>query len=193
MTRQPGRPRDPEIDSAVLGAVLDQLAAHGYEGMSLVRVAEEAGTTRQAVYRRWKTKADLATAAISSMSRANERIETDDPFADLVAELRSFQAGVTRPHGVSMAISMLHESTDDEVKRLFRDRIVSPRRARVRAILERAVDRGLLDSTADVELSVATSTGSLYALRLAGKPIPRDWALRSATLVWRSMGGSAPS
>ena len=45
--------------------LLAPVAAHaeefnGYDAMSVVAVAADAGTTRQAVYRRWPTKADLA-------------------------------------------------------------------------------------------------------------------------------------
>jgi len=34
--------------------------------MSLAAVAQEAGTTRQALYRRWPTKASLAAAAVAA-------------------------------------------------------------------------------------------------------------------------------
>ena len=188
----PGRPRDPDIDASVLAAARQQLAAHGYEAMSVVAVAEAAGTTRQALYRRWPSKADLATAAISSMSQAHERPDSDDPFRDLEAELAAYQSGVSRPNGISIAGAMLQDATDDELKALFRQRIVAPRRARLRDILERAVDGGLLDPDADIEFAVAACTGTLYALHLAGGPIGDDWAERSAALVWRAAGGDPP-
>jgi AcrR family transcriptional regulator len=158
--------------------------------MSLVSIAEEAGTTRQALYRRWPSKAELATAAIASMSRVDERPDTDDPYADLVAELTAFREGVLRPNGVSMVGSMLQESVDPELRRLYQERIVAPRRARLRHILQRGVEAGLLDAQADLELAVATCTGTLYALQLAGARIPRSWPERSARLVWRAMGGA---
>ena len=113
--RPAGRPRDPEIDRAVLAAARRHLAAHGYDAMSVVGVAEEAGTTRQALYRRWPSKADLATAAIASLSRADERPDTDDPFTDLVVELTAYQQGVSRPNGVSLVGSMLQDATDPDL------------------------------------------------------------------------------
>ncbi|MGE5210260.1 MAG: TetR/AcrR family transcriptional regulator [Acidobacteriota bacterium] len=184
-----GRPRDPDIDAAVLAAARHHLSAHGYDAMSVVAVADEAGTTRQALYRRWPTKADLATAAIASMSRTDERPDTDDPFADLVAELAAFHTGVTRPNGIAMVGSMLQEATDDQLRTLYRERIVAPRRTRLRHILQRAVDLGLADPGADLDYAVAACTGTLYALELAGQPLPRTWSKRTAELVWRSIGG----
>lgn len=188
-----GRPRDPDIDAAVLAAARRQLATHGYDAMSLVAVAEEAGTTRQALYRRWPTKADLATAAIASMSRASERPDTDDPYADLVAELTAFHAGVTRPNGISMVGSMLQDATDAHLKALYRERLVAPRRARLRHILERAAAADLIDPEADLDHAVAACTGILYALHLTGRRVPKDWPARTAAFVWRAVGGAPPA
>lgn len=189
----PGRPRDPDIDAAVLAAARHQLAAVGYEGMSVAAVADEAGTTRQALYRRWPSKADLATAAIASLSQADQRPDTDEPFADLVAELAAFHRGVTRPNGISMVGAMLQDGTDPQLKALYRERVVSPRRARLRHILQRAVDAGLLEADADLDAAVAACTGSLYALHLTGRRIPASWAERTATFVWRGAGGAVPA
>ncbi len=188
----PGRPRDPQIDAAVLAAARAQLSAHGYDAMSVASVAEEAGTTRQALYRRWPTKADLATAAIASMPQAAPRPDSDDPFADLVAELTAFYLGVTRPNGVAMVGAMLQEAADDHLRRLYRERVVAPRRSRIRHILGRAVQLGVAASDADVDYAVAACTGTLYALHLAGRPLTRDWPQRTATLVWRAIGGTSP-
>ena len=188
-----GRPRDVTIDEAVLEATRRHLGAHGYDATSVVAIADEAGTTRQAVYRRWPSKADLATAAIAGMSRAAQRPDTDDPFADLVEELTAFHRGVSRPNGVSMVGSMLQDGTDAELRALYRARIVAPRRARLRHILRRAVDAGLLDADADIDYAVAACTGTFYALQLAGAPVTKHWPQRTAALVWRSLGGVPPA
>jgi AcrR family transcriptional regulator len=185
-----GRPRDPSIEGRVLAVALRQLAEHGYEGLSLAVVADEAGTTRSALYRRWPGKAELATAAIATLSEADARGITDDPYGDLVAELAAFRRGVTRPDGLSLVGTMLQRGTDPELQRLYRERIVLPRRARLRTILERAATRGLV-ADGDLELAVASLTGSFYALALAGA-IPRNWPARAAAHAWRSLGGTAP-
>ncbi|MFN0029543.1 MAG: TetR/AcrR family transcriptional regulator [Acidimicrobiales bacterium] len=184
----PGRPRNPDIDEAVLAAARRELAQRGYDAMSLVVIAEQAGTTRQALYRRWPSKADLATAAIASLSEAASRPDTDDPFSDLVEELRAFQRGVSRPNGISMVGSMLQDAADPDLRKLYQERIVAPRRKRLRQILQRAVNANLVSREADLDCAVAACTGSLYALLLAGGPVPRDWARRVATFVWRGMG-----
>jgi AcrR family transcriptional regulator len=158
--------------------------------MSVAAVAEDAGTTRQALYRRWPSKADLATAAIAAIAGGDERVLGDDPFDDLVRELAAFREGISRPDGLSMVGTMLLDTTEPHLVALYRERLVAPRRARLRAILERARDAGLLDADADFEIALGMFTGSWYARALAGDPPAPRWEVRVAGLVWRALGGA---
>ena len=67
--------------------------------MSLTAVARETGTTRQALYRRWPTKASLASAALHGTADLGPAPGSEDPLTDLAAELADFQRGVSRPGG----------------------------------------------------------------------------------------------
>jgi AcrR family transcriptional regulator len=185
--------RDPEIDQRVLAAAQRQLAAHGYEAMSLAAVAEEAGTTRQALYRRWRDKADLAAAVVHGLADVAPQDAPADPFTDLVRELTDFQRGVSHKGRLSLVGTMLQDTTDPEVRTRYRAGVIAPRRERLRLILQRGIDEGLLDPDADLEVALTMCTGSWYGRALAGAPVPRDWPYRSAALVWRSLGGRPPS
>jgi AcrR family transcriptional regulator len=59
-----GRPRDPRIDAAVLRATVELLAETGYPGLSVSAIAERAGTSKPAIYRRWPSKAHLVHEAV---------------------------------------------------------------------------------------------------------------------------------
>src|SRR5262249_60605931 len=61
--RHRGRARDPGIDTRVLAVAHRHLSALGYEAMSVAAVAQEAGTTRQALYRRGPGQARPAPPA----------------------------------------------------------------------------------------------------------------------------------
>ena len=196
-----GRARDAAIDTRVLAAAKRQLAVLGYEGMSIAAVAAEAGTTRQALYRRWPTKAALAEAAIGTVddtppaagqAGADTEPPIADPLAALIAELTDFQRKVTRPGRLSLGGTMLQENTDPQARDRYRARVIHPRRHRIRAIFEAAQSRGLIDSDADLAIAATMCTGAWYGRALAGEPIPADWPTRTATLVWRALGGSAP-
>jgi AcrR family transcriptional regulator len=184
-----GRRRDPGIDARVLAVASRHLAASGYEALSVAAVAEEAGTTRQAVYRRWPTKASLAAAAVQQEIDDAQGAPSDDPYADLVAELTDFRRGVSRPGRLSLVGTMLQDNTEPTLVDRYRRRVVVPRRQRLRAILERARRLGLIAPDADLEVAVTLCTGSWYARALAGSPPPPRWPQRTAALVWRAVGG----
>lgn len=59
-----GRPRDPRIDAAVLRATVELLAESGYPGLLVSAIAERAGTSKPAIYRRWPSKAHLVHEAV---------------------------------------------------------------------------------------------------------------------------------
>ena len=112
---------------------------------------------------------------MASLPEAADLDPTGDHRADLRAELEAFHRGVLRPGGVSMVGAMLQDATDDELRRAYRERLVAPRRRRLRTIVEAAIADGTLPPTTDVELAVASCTGTLYALALAGERPGRDW------------------
>lgn len=166
--------------------------------MSLTAIADEAQTTRPALYRRWPTKAGLAAAAVQAGAATGP--DTADPDANqrgqhpllaLEAELDSFRRGVSRPGRLSLVGTMLQDSTDPDTLSRYRAQVVAPRRQRIRAILQRARQLGLIDADADLDIAVTMCTGSWYARALAGDPPPPDWPTRTAALVWRAVGGHA--
>lgn len=188
--RHRGRARDSGIDARVLAAAHRHLSALGYEAMSVAAVAQEAGTTRQALYRRWPDKASLAADALQAAAEPGPAVASADPLADLAAELADFQRGVSRPGRLSLAGTMLQDSTAPEARTRYQARVIAPRRRRIRAILERAQRLGLIDADADLDVAVTMGTGSWYARALAGDDPPPGWPARTAALVWRAVGGS---
>lgn len=187
---RPGRARDSAIDERILAAARRQLSALGYEGMSIAAVAQEAGTTRQALYRRWADKAELACDAVASIGdEPGGSATVRDPFDALVAELTDFQRGVSRPGRLSLVGTMLQETTNPDVRDRYRAAVIRPRRARIAAVLQAAQQLGAIDADADLAVAVTMCTGSWYGRALAGDPAPQDWPRRTAVLVWRALGG----
>lgn len=112
-----------------------------------------------------------------------------DPLADLTAELTDFQRGVSRPGRLSLVGTMLQDSTAPELLTRYRAHVVAPRRDRIRDVLQRAQQLGLVPADADLEVAVTMSTGAWYARALAGSPPPSNWPTRTAALLWRAVGG----
>ena len=184
----PGRPRDPGVDRAILAATLRQLADAGYGRMSMDAVAAEAGVTKPTVYRRWPTKADLATAALAELHPQAPPPASGSTPGDLRAILRDFQRSVFRPNGMAMIGTLLvEERHTPELITLFRERVVHPRRALLRQVLDEADRRGQLRDGADIDAAVNMLIGSFYAYYLTGDTMPRDWARRLVDTVWKGI------
>ena len=183
-----GRPRSRAHDVAILEAALRLLERDGYARMSVEAVAAEAGTTKAAVYRRHRGKAELATAALAFLREQRAPRESDDPRADLLEELRRFRQGIERRHGMAMLGTVLAEEEHvPELLAAFRRDVVAPRRARLRAILERARLRDGLDPETAVHMAV----GSYYAAYLAAGPPARGWERRVADALLGPRTGAA--
>ncbi|MFE3198206.1 TetR/AcrR family transcriptional regulator [Embleya sp. NPDC055664] len=191
-SRGAGRARDSAIDARILAVAGQHLARDGYAAMSLAAVAQEAGTTRQALYRRWPGKAELAAAVVTALAEEEHDVGAADPFGTLVAELADFQRGVGKPGRMSLVGTMLQDTTDPELRARYRSRVIAPRRARLLAALESARRQGQLDPDADLEVALTMCTGSWYGRELAGAPVPTNWPYRTAALLWRALGGTVP-
>jgi AcrR family transcriptional regulator len=184
-----GRRRDASIDERILSAARRQLACNGYEGMSLASVAEEACTTRQALYRRWQHKAALAADAIGTHEPLAELCVSSDPRGDLERELEHFAEMVAAPEQRSLAGTMLQDATNEASRAEYARRVIAPRLARITVILEHARELKLIDDGADIEVATTLPMGALYERHLAGLPTPQDWPRRTAALIWRGLGG----
>jgi AcrR family transcriptional regulator len=183
--RKEGRPRDPEVDRRILTAALGQLVESGYSRMSIESIAAEAGASKPAIYRRWSSKADLATAALSELRFAEPLPAAGPPIERLKNILRNFRRSLLRPHGMALiGVVLAEEGHTPELLGLFRKRIVEPRRHMIASVLVEAMRSGHVRKNADVEAAVNLLVGSFYARYLTGEPIASGWIDRIVTVVW---------
>jgi AcrR family transcriptional regulator len=96
----PGRPRDRRIDEAVLAATRELLLDIGYAELSLTAIADRAGTTRPALYRRWPSLDHLVHEAAFPAPLTIPLPRTGDAVADVhtlvVGALEAFAHPVAR-------------------------------------------------------------------------------------------------
>lgn len=184
-TRPPGRPRNSETEARILQIALRHLAENGYSRMSLDGIALEAGVSKPTMYRRWSSKADLATAALRTMQLAEPAVATGSTLGDLTGTLKNFSRSLLRPNGMSLIGTVLaEEAHTPELLKLFRERIVGPRRTMFRVILERAQTAKELRAGVDIDAAVNMLVGAFYARYLAGGKIPPGFAEEVARTVW---------
>ncbi len=183
-----GRRRDDTIDARVLGIANRHLAERGFAGLSFSAIAEEAGTTRQALYRRWPTKERLIGDAIRGAGNRDVVCLSADPRADLEHELALWIESEADA-GVAMAGAMLSRQAPQDARDCYREHVLAPRRQRMTDILTHAQALERIDADADIPGAVGVAIGAAYAAHLSGAIAP-DWPARTAALVWRAIGGT---
>lgn len=175
-----GRPREARIDAAVRDAVHELLAREGYAGTTIERVAARAGVGRGAVYRRWRSKAEMIFAAVVHSVELPSAVDSGTLEDDLVAlaERIAELTGTDRARA-ALAGLVAELAGDLELATALEDRLFAGERRYVALILERACARGELGPGADPELVRRLLVGPIAFTPLfapTAQPRPRDIA-----------------
>jgi AcrR family transcriptional regulator len=179
MTRRERVPRtkDPEITAALLDAAIALVELRGYANVSLEAVAARAGVGKPAIYRRFADKTELVIAAIEHALPEME-LPPENP-AETLQHLRTLldRAVPSDPEAYAALIGglMAEYRVHPELIAAFRDRILLPRRAVLRAAIERAQAHGLLRDDMDAELAVDFVGGAFLARAYAGLDMTPAW------------------
>jgi AcrR family transcriptional regulator len=159
-----GRPRDPQIDAAVLRATLAVLDQSGYGGLTLEEVARRAGTTKPAIYRRWRGRQQLVLAALALRLGAARAPDTGCTLCDLDESLKVFVAAFRRMPPDVLGPLYAECAGDRELRAAFMTTLFDPPRAAVKETLDRAHARGDLRDDVDRDL-ILDLLGSLIHYR----------------------------
>lgn len=159
-----GRPRDRQIDQALISATLAILDSEGYVGVSLEAVARRAGTSRPAIYRRWSGRAPLVLAAAASRLVIPTPPDTGCTLCDIGDSFNVFLDSyrTIRPDALSALYSEC--APDPDLRTEYMATIIEPARAAVGRTLDRAIARGDLRREIDRDL-LLDIVGSLVHYR----------------------------
>lgn len=175
LARRPGRPRSEDLDLAIEAATLELLVEQGYAGLSVEGVAARAGVGKASIYRRWESKLELVLHSV--VHRCQEHVVSPDTGAlrsDLL-ELFGAMLQKYRRDGAVMRAFVAEQSRHPELARAWRETFLSERRAAMREVLVRAVERGELAADSDLEL-LGDIGAALFWHRFAvtGAPLSDD-------------------
>jgi AcrR family transcriptional regulator len=172
-----------------MAATLELLADRGYGALSLAAVAERAGTTTAAIYRRWGSKSELVAQAVFRTDGDDVVADTGDLVADLETMVRWAVEKVYRPVSLAAIAGLLSES-----RPIRRARSADAARASqlVTERLERAQAEGDLRSDVDTRVLTALVDGPVLHAALSGMTDQIDDAW-IAQLVRVVLDGSRPA
>ena len=154
--------RGDTVVQKVLEITLRQLAASGYERLSLPDVAAAAGLNKTSIYRRWSTKADLVRDALrSSMGQATALPDTGTLRSDMMALTSAATGFAQSPLGMGVLRMLMAEGFNPEVKG-FADALFKEQEKHAHMLVfSRAVERGELSRDADMQMAASALAGAL--------------------------------
>lgn len=182
--RAPGRPRSDATRKAVLLAAYDLLGEGGLGRFTIEGVATRSGVARTTIYRWWPTKGALAMEGFLEAMAADLALPpTASVFADIQALLRSFARLLRGKAGRIIRGIIAEGQSDAETIDAFMTGFVTPRRAEVRAIMERGMAAGELPADLDVEMVAYDLFGPLYLRMLLNEGLDDAWVDRLSKFV----------
>jgi AcrR family transcriptional regulator len=189
MTTEPGRPRNPRIDDAVLRATVELLGDTGYAELSVDAIARRAGTSKPAIYRRWPSKAHVVHEAVFPIGETTALPDVGSVTGDVREMLRRAAAVLTTPPARAALPGLIAEmAVDPTLHAALLGRFSDILSRGVTEWLEAARARGEVRfdvEAADVVDAVAGTT--LLALLTRGDALDDNWVKRAATLITRGI------
>lgn len=192
-----GRPRNPALDQALLGAALSVLEASGYGGFTIEAVAKRAGTSKVTLYRRWNSAADLLLAVLAATGAATVPAPTDGPLSHDLNQFFGAAFGQLNGRLGLLLRSLVAEAQRDETFRTrFREVFIQSRRDALGSVLAAAQSRGEIAANADIGVLLDFIFGAMwYRLLVGHAPLDQDLVAGYAELLgrWRTPTAAGPS
>ena len=182
-----GRPRSEPKRQAIIDATLALIESRGFTGLSVDRIAEQAGVGKATVYRWWPTKAAVTLdAALTIATPATSHPKTGSAREDLARHLRYiirlFRGARTGPIIAAVLGEIQH---DPELAAEYQRRVQAPRRAAAKQILEDGIARGELRADLDRDDVLDLIYGPIYyRLLITHKPMSARYADTVLDRIW---------
>ena len=189
-----GRPREARADRAILEAALELMAEGGVPDLRMDAVAARAGVGKAAIYRRYRSKDELAAAALAALVSEITVPDTGSTHADLLALMRDAVQVYSGPVAAGAMPSVVEAmSRNPELAEAVRDGFLAARRAALQEVLDRGIGRGDLAQDLDAELALDVLAGPLfYRLLITGGPLDEQLAAGVVELILRGFAPDEP-
>lgn len=184
-----GRPRDLRIDAAILAATAELLVENGYSNITMAAIADRAGTTKTALYRRWPSKAELVHEAAFPVAPTALTMPAGDIAADVRAMIAAARDVFTSPVVRAALPGLIADmSGDPDLNARMIARFAGLFEA-VRVRIAEAIARGEVHADVDPDRLVEL-VGGATMLRLLLDPetaLDEGWVDRTAAIIVRGV------
>lgn len=157
-----GRPRNADVDRDVVDSVLEMVSDGAtLSSLSFVSIAQNAGVSRNAIYRRWKTKERLLVDVVKSIGRAVPELTQQSARENLVMVLDFSFAREPDPrvNRLERAINAEAFAYPDLFEH-YTDVVVAPLRGALQIAIRRGKDTGEIRVDVDENVLVELLSAS---------------------------------
>ncbi|RFB79365.1 TetR/AcrR family transcriptional regulator [Methylovirgula sp. 4M-Z18] len=186
-----GRPRDEAVGGTILQAARALVREHGYEGVTTAMIAAQAGVSKQTIYRRWPSKADLVLDAFLDHARASvdQPAQRDASVRVQLAEFLDRTFAALEESGPAVRSLMASAQRHGEFRQAFKTRFIEPRRSALTLVLLSGLERGEIPPDADLEAAVIALYGAVWYRLLLDEPLDLTFGRRLADTVLNGLAG----
>jgi AcrR family transcriptional regulator len=185
----------PEKTRAIIAAFFAELAASGYERLTMDRVAARAGVGKAALYRRWPSKQQMLIGLVDQLAAAAVLPpDTGSLHGDLIAIADEAITVLSNPSVRRVIQSLVSEARQSpELAAVLTQRFINPRRQAGDQMLRRAIERGEIRPDIDLELAQDIFGGPLYFRGIIlDEDFSPDYGQRLTESTLRSLGATTP-
>jgi AcrR family transcriptional regulator len=145
-----GRPRDQQIDRAILEAAVDLVLAKGFRALTMDAIAARAEVGRMTIYRRWPNKASVVMDAFVARVDPNTLFLPAATYLDSIRlQMRTMAKAFRGKDGALIRALLAEAQFDPELAAALRERWTMPRRRMAIAFFEEGIRKGLLRRDVD--------------------------------------------
>jgi AcrR family transcriptional regulator len=174
-----GRPRSAEAHTAVIEAALELFAEQGIDATSMDAIAEASGVSKATIYKHWPDKDALCLEVMAWIHGTTPTASVDFNSGDLRDDILSvLKHEPPEAHaGFRMRLMphlIAHAARNAAFAKAWRARVMEPPRAQLTRVLQRAVEKGQLPRSLNIDLAIALLLGPIMydrVLKLVKGPV----------------------
>jgi len=158
--------RDLDIETRVLGTVMEILREGGLAALTIEEVTKRSGVAKTTIYRRWSSAEELGLRAMKSLVKEVEPPDTGSLRTDLRAYYRLFLDLTADPGFRPIILSLMSAAVSNPELRAIHAEMDAERSDAMRRMLDAARARGEVTRDLDPEQASAFIEGPLFMMRV---------------------------
>jgi AcrR family transcriptional regulator len=164
------RPRSARAHDSVLHAALQLFSERGIDATSMDAIAETSGVSKATIYKHWPDKEALCLEVMSHVHCVEPEsfhVDSGDLRVDLLTMLSQRPSErYAEWKAKLMPHMMAHAARNPVFAKTWQSRFFEPPRVELRRVLERAIERGELPTSLNMDLALALLLGPMVYTNL---------------------------